>query len=115
MFVGGFGGFFSRTPPAFVQRPGLSVEPIDDRTREEYGNDKTDEHFDSEEDEAEEESEILSGGESPNQGDVCHRFVFGTVGVELRGERKDGYRAQERGPQTPSYPRTGAGHDQKNT
>ena len=82
MVVGGFGGFISATLPAFVQRAGPLVEPIDDRTREEYGNNKTDEHFDSKEDEAEEECEMFPGRESPNQGDVRHAFVSGVVGVE---------------------------------
>lgn len=66
-------GFFGSTRvPSGVKRPRLPVEPIGYWTREEYGDDQTDEHFDSEENEAEEECGIFPGRKSPKQGDVRH-------------------------------------------
>ena len=94
--VGGFRGFVSATLPALVQLPGPSVEPIDDRTREQNGDDKTDEHFDSEENEAEEERKIFPGRESANQGDVRHCSVSGDV--EVRSEKRNEGRAQRQSP-----------------
>lgn len=89
-----FGSFVSVTLPAFVQRPGPHIEPIDNRAREEYCNDQTDEDFDCKEDETEEEREIFSGRESPNQGDVRHAFLSDAVEAEVRSEREMESRAE---------------------
>lgn len=74
MVVGAFG--LARVP-VIVNRSGLPVEPVDDRTWEEDSYNEADEHFDSKEDEAEEKRRIFPGRESPDQGDVCHTSVVG--------------------------------------
>ena len=71
-----FGLLGSMGVPPRVNCPRLFVEPVGDRTREEYGDDQADKHFDSEENEAEEERRIFPGRKSPNQGDVRHVLVL---------------------------------------
>jgi len=65
--------------PSGVNSPRLLIEPVCDWTREEYGDDQTDEHFDPKEDEAEEKCKMFSGRKSPNQGDVRHVLVVAVV------------------------------------
>jgi len=55
-------GFFGLgRVPIGVNNPRLLIEPVCDWTWEEYSDDQTDEHFDSEENEAEEKCKIFSG------------------------------------------------------
>ena len=96
-FFATVGVFGSAGVPFGVNRPRLLVEPVGDRAREEYGDDQTDEHFYSEENEAEEEGSIFPGGKSPNQGDVGHGSAFTAVlklgvSVEVERKEKDGIR-----------------------
>ena len=77
-----------RVPPG-VNRSRLLVQPVGDRTREENGDDQTDEHLDPEENEAEKECIIFPGRESPNEGDVCHALVVAEVRRSERGSGEE--------------------------
>lgn len=94
LFLGIIRLFGSMRIPPGVNGPRLLVEPVGDRSWEEYGDDQTDEHLDSEENEAEEERGVFPGRKSPNEGDVRHVSVFAAVlmsgcrgGEERKGTR----------------------------
>lgn len=80
--------FFLGRVSTFVHRPRPSVKPVDDWAREYYCDDEADEHFDSKEDETEENCKIFPEREPPNQGDVCHGSVSAVVLKNERGSKK---------------------------